>query len=112
MESPAPTTADSSGDLAARVDAELTRRLHEQDLPGIITNYSAAALVAWLHWGTGGRATLFGWVFAWFAANSVYLGYHGLHRRRDPAQMGAPRWRYAHLISTRLPGPRPAWRSH
>lgn len=94
---PAPT-ADTSGDLAARVDAELTRRLHEQDLPGIITNYCGAALVGWLHWGTGNRATLIAWVLAWFAANSVYLGYYGLQRRADRDRVGTPGWRLSHLL--------------
>ncbi len=98
MVHPAPTPADAAGDLAARVDAELTRRLHDQDLPGIITNYCAAALVAWLHWSTGSRSTLIGWVLAWFLANSVYLGFYGVHRRQDREQVGSPGWRLSHLL--------------
>ncbi len=98
MAQPTPTPADAAGDLAARVDAELTRRLHEQDLPGIITNYCAAGLVAWLHWSTGNRATLFGWVLAWFLANSVYLGFYGVHRRQDREHVGSPGWRLSHLL--------------
>jgi signal transduction histidine kinase/CheY-like chemotaxis protein len=98
MDHPAPTTADTAAGLAARVDAELTRRLHEQDLPGIITNYCAAALVGWLHWDTGSPATLYGWLLAWFAANSVYLGYFGLQRRADPDHIGSGGWRLSHLL--------------
>lgn len=98
MDHPAPTTADTAGDLAARVDAELTRRLHEQDLPGIITNYCGAALIGWLHWSTGSRTTLVAWLFAWFAANSVYLGYFGLQRRADRERVGSPGWRLSHLL--------------
>lgn len=98
MDHPAPTNADAAGNLAARVDAELTRRLHEQDLPGIITNYCAAALIGWLHWSTGSRTTLIGWVLVWFAANSVYLGYFALQRRADRERVGAPIWRLFHLL--------------
>jgi two-component system, sensor histidine kinase len=108
MDRPAPTTADATADLAARVDTEITRRLHDQDLPGIITNYCGAALVLWLHWGTGSRATLFGWVLAWFVANSVYLGYYGLQRRTDRARVGAPGWRIAHLFISNVVSVSPA----
>jgi two-component system, sensor histidine kinase len=98
MDHPAPTTADTAGDLAARVDAELTRRLHEQDLPGIITNYCAAGLVGWLHWSTGSPAMLYGWLLAWFAGNSVYLAYFALQRRADRERVGSRGWRLSHLL--------------
>ena len=88
----------SSLPIDARVDAEITRLLHEQDLPGIFTNFSGAALVAWLHWSTGEPAVLWGWVGAWVASNVFYLGFYAVRRRRERERLGSPGWRWAHLF--------------
>jgi signal transduction histidine kinase/CheY-like chemotaxis protein len=110
MDHPTPSAVDTgpAANLAARVDAELTRRLHEQDLPGIITNYCAAALVAWLHWNTGSRATLFAWVLVWCVANTVYLGFYGVHRRVDRERLGSTGWRWSHLLISNVLSVSPA----
>lgn len=110
MDSPAPEapTAAIAADLAARVDAELTRRLHEQDLPGIITNYCGVALIAWLHWNTGSPTTLLGWVLCWLATNTVYLAFYGIHRRVDRERVGAPSWRWSHLLISNVVSVSPA----
>lgn len=87
-----------AGPIDRRVEAELTRLLHDQDLPGILTNLCAAALVAWLHGTTGEPAVLWRWAGAWIGANAIYLALFLVHRRLDRDRVGSPAWRRAHLV--------------
>jgi len=104
MNSSLPTRIEPEDDtgggvpIVERVDAELTRLLHDQDIPGLVTNLCAAALVAWLHWKTGEMRVLWAWVGAWVAANVAYLVFILFHRRQGRARIGSFRWRRAHLL--------------
>lgn len=104
----APESSQPALPIPERVDAELTRRLHEQDFPGIVTNYCGAALVAWLHWNTGSRATLLAWVLAWLVANSIYLAFFLIHRRLDRDRTSTPGWRRSHLFISNVISVSPA----
>lgn len=102
------TTAPSSLPIDQRVDAEITRLLHEQDLPGIITNLCGAALVAWLHWRTGDAQVLGLWVGAWVVVNLGYLAFHLVRRRIDRELTGTPGWRWAHFVVSNVISVAPA----
>jgi len=98
----------SASSLDVRVDAEITRLLHDQDLPGIITNLCGAALVGWLHWSTGEPRVLALWVGTWVALNLGYLAFYFVRRRVGRENTGTPGWRWAHFVVSNVISVAPA----
>jgi len=84
--------------LAVRVEAEISRLMHAQDPPAIVTNFAAVLLIAWLHRATPERSVLLAWVAAWLVCNGIYLGFYLVERR---LRRSKPHWQHSrrlHLV--------------
>lgn len=96
--SAAPVILPPPPPLAARVEAEISRLMHAQDPPAIVTNFAAVLLIAWLHRATPERSVLLAWVAAWLVCNGIYLGFYLVERRLRHRE---PHWQHSrrlHLV--------------
>lgn len=82
----------------ARVEAAISRLMHAQDPPAIITNFAAMLLVGWLHRATPERTALLTWTAAWLVCNCIYLGFYFVQRRLLQGELQWPQLRRLHLV--------------
>lgn len=116
MTRPPKNAADATGRsatatqaLAQRVEERRAALLREQDLAGIVTNYAACGLVAWVHWAAVDHARLFPWIALWLACNTTYLAFALLDRRlRIPLGPGSRGWHWARLLVGKVLSTAPA----